>query len=1420
MSKLYKWLLAAFVALALAYVALVHLVMPSALEKAGPLLGREAGNYINGTVKLENVQWPGSNYLVLNNVTLSNKAGDRVATLPRSRIYINPFMLLAKEPARALTAVVLERPSLDLRQESGGDWNITNLLKPSKSDTTPFYGTLRIEDGRVGLKLPQGQWEYTVNGTVDGKGNPTFAVDMEIGAGDDRLKVEGGLTTKGVGALTLKTDSFDLAPYAPLAAHYGKVEELHGKVAGLRLRWTYDGKDSRLDGKGRLEKLGGVYEAGGERIPLEISGPVTAADKEISVKDLDVRVDGQKIGLSGYVDLADRDNVRSQLKASAETLRWKDKDVRQVSLLAQLRDKVLTVADLSFSYGEGSVHGSATYELDSGKVTGATELRKIAVPAGAEGRTALVNAVLALSGRVDREKKTYAIQAAAEAGDIAWNGLLVKVTDLDVLAEDGDITLRNFSGFAGDGAVEARGFRHRDGALELTGRVGALPLAPFLTAAGENGSGTLTASFHATGAGEGLTVEADTHLRSLDLRGFHVNEGDGSVAYRDGRLVFDGYRLEMDQGESLLKGSVDLRSARPALDLSLATENVRLEPLMAAAGVDSSVKITGNLDNTMTLTGTPENLRVEGALHMYEGSAAGYLVDDLRGRYLYENGALDIMDARMTALSTTLTLSGRMNSDRSLHFTATADNVDLQRLPIQDDDVALTGFASLEGELAGTLDSPLFSGAITSDHMTVNGVAVDNLAGTLRSNGKDINVLKARANQPGYEGIPADFKVDLSLDRTKPYLQGSIDITGGSLRTMLEMGKMDYPVDGMVVGNIGFNKKGPGTGATADAHVYNLKIHDVPYDEMVLQAHIKDRVLHFDNVRLQESSAFNKEGFIAVGGQIDFRNRTCQVEAGAIQADPSIITAFMEKPVPLTGTMDVVVQVSGSLDNPVGNGSLKVEKGSVAGLDFDLATAMLTLQDDHIRLEQFLAQRETYKLTAGGDIPLDLFRAPGQRKDPKSQMDITVDFNQASLAVLSALQQVEWGLGDTHGQMKVAGTLEAPMLYGNLTVQSGALKLAQMKNLIDDINVDVAFNGSDVLIRNVSATLGDGTVEGSGTYALRAGKDQAYSIKLHARNAQVDSAIFQGRINGIMEVAPSAYQKKTENGMETLYRPKVTANVRLDDVMVNMPTIPEFEQGNSNIGLDIIVKLGPKIHFYNKYLYDMWLSGDLHVLGSTEFPNINGMIFVDRGTITYLRTPFKIQRAFATWTEYGSVMPTILLNTTTRFSRYRIQLDISGPLEQMDMKLTSDPPLSKDELIRLLTLQRISAGGDDRISNEDLQNILSLGLQMEVLGDVERMVQKTLGIDEFKLYVGKLENGVDFDNYRSRRELTPEEREQYNFLVSKNLFGKWKVGYTRSFDGKYSNIFTQYQMTDHLNFTLSRSEKNEKKYSMEYRISF
>ena len=152
------------------------------------------------------------------------------------------------------------------------------------------------------------------------------------------------------------------------------------------------------------------------------------------------------------------------------------------------------------------------------------------------------------------------------------------------------------------------------------------------------------------------------------------------------------------------------------------------------------------------------------------------------------------------------------------------------------------------------------------------------------------------------------------------------------------------------------------------------------------------------------------------------------------------------------------------------------------------------------------------------------------------------------------------------------------------------------------------------------------------------------------------------------------------------------------------------------------------------------------------------------------------------------------------------------------MKLQSNPYLSKNAIVRMLTLQRTSAGSDD-ITNEDMHNLLIAGLETGLLGDVEQSIRKALGIDEFRVYVGKIENGVDLYS-GINRELTEDEKEQYNFLIAKNLTERWKIGYTRSFDGKHDNIYTQYRLTEHMNITLSQDENHDRRYSVEYRITF
>jgi translocation and assembly module TamB len=99
--------------------------------------------------------------------------------------------------------------------------------------------------------------------------------------------------------------------------------------------------------------------------------------------------------------------------------------------------------------------------------------------------------------------------------------------------------------------------------------------------------------------------------------------------------------------------------------------------------------------------------------------------------------------------------------------------------------------------------------------------------------------------------------------------------------------------------------------------------------------------------------------------------------------------------------------------------------------------------------------------------------------------------------------------------------------------------------LVDKLNVDVQFAGNKVVVNNVSATLGKGTVSGNGTYALRSSADAAYKFNMQAKNAEIVSNIFRGRINGDVTIAPHTYviNRRAVGSEQTAlgYRPFIKA---------------------------------------------------------------------------------------------------------------------------------------------------------------------------------------------------------------------------------------------------------------------------------------
>lgn len=103
------------------------------------------------------------------------------------------------------------------------------------------------------------------------------------------------------------------------------------------------------------------------------------------------------------------------------------------------------------------------------------------------------------------------------------------------------------------------------------------------------------------------------------------------------------------------------------------------------------------------------------------------------------------------------------------------------------------------------------------------------------------------------------------------------------------------------------------------------------------------------------------------------------MKPGAVDANPALVTALMADPTAVTGDLNMFVQLHGTLKDPEGNGSIEIKNGSVAGIGFDDFTAMLSLANDNLKIEQAMVSKDIYKASAYGDVPLDLFRSREQR---------------------------------------------------------------------------------------------------------------------------------------------------------------------------------------------------------------------------------------------------------------------------------------------------------------------------------------------------------------------------------------------------------------------------------------------------------
>ena len=1421
------------------------------MAETGSLAGNLAASALGTEVEVGSVEVSSLHDLTIRDIRIYDKQAETMIKADEARV---GFRLLAAfdAPAEAVKTVALKGVEASWEEYEDGSWNVQELVS-STGEGQEFKGRVEVEDAKVRLKsyrLPE-QIEFEqVSGSLDCADYPAMKVEgRAVNQGTD-LEFEGTLGSDRQ-ILDLRAEKADLEKYLPLLPKGLLPEEVvpeGGLLEKGRVTLVYkDGLTSLVGSaslqNGRAKVLGmAVENIGGEAFftdsqilfdaKAEAAGQQARAHGKVTLLEgtpyleieaqsnafdphailTDIPYQGAADFTARVTGTADAPVVNAQAKvASGEAygiafaaaegkVRYEGgrvyvQEAKAKALGGSLQGELeLEAASLSYT-GHVKAQGvdlkSAAAVLPEvpalSDLTGRASFDVGFSGAGTEART------VEAYGSLKLEQGSYLGLALERAG--ASFALLGDELTIDTfsarLPQHGDVGLEGkISGLYGDPRLDLKLY---GGHVELALLQTLLPQADMRgkadfkgTLSGTRSNPDLQLSFSAT--------RGELFKQPFDSVRFHARGSLDRVSIEDFSLMKDGKQTWYVNGFVGLTGE-------KRLDLRADTVGVRMEDLAALVAPDQP--ITGNVDNTIRFTGTLDNPQAVGYIHFYLGSYMGVLLSGMDGDYYLQDGKVRLQDFHIYSPMVDMDVNGTVDRTGNLDLLAQVHDIDMKRiqhkLPYE-----VSGHGTFDGKIRGSISSPIFHGILNAPALTLNGQEITQLHGLVDYADSRISLSEFgfAQGENGYCGLEASYGLgdeslsgnavvqDFDIEALCDILNQHNDKLAGKISVGVKLGGTLGNPDLVVQGGIA-----QGMAAGYDISNVNLK------------GHLRDLVLYLD-----ELSGSQGEGRFSAKGTIDF-DHDGQI-AASLQAQDLSLGMFARLAgvkADIAGKADIKADFSGYFSNPSIDAEILGRDGGVAGSTFDTLSAVLQVRNGLCDIKSMQVRKtvgeRTYQASARGIVPSRALQVddPAELNDYE-QIRLEISLDEADLSLLPALsRQVDWAMGPTQGKLTITGTAAHPQFHGAVMVAGGSVKLKELRLPITEMGARLDFNGSQMTVRDFSGKMGEGSYHGSGSLQLEGLTPVHYAVDFTASQLDIQSSFFQGPLDGELHLQEGEFYGR---GM-----PRLSGQLNLHDCLISVPTIPDTEGELPDIILDFQLNASKKVHFYSSYLYDMYLKGAVHFGGTTRHPRTSGQLEVENGgTVSYLKTPFKIRQGAAYFNQLDSFLPSLDFEADTKVGRTKIFLDLHGPLGAIELNLSSSPELSQTEIIHVLTLGRDHEAGNSKITAGDM---LSLGLQMTVLSELEQAVQKVLFLDYFSIH-----RGGPLSDFVSSASESNKRDDEYSMELGKNIGGKLMVKLSQSMGTSHKTRYgLEYNFTDRFGIVVEK-EGSETVVGITSRIKF
>ncbi len=365
---------------------------------------------------------------------------------------------------------------------------------------------------------------------------------------------------------------------------------------------------------------------------------------------------------------------------------------------------------------------------------------------------------------------------------------------------------------------------------------------------------------------------------------------------------------------------------------------------------------------------------------------------------------------------------------------------------------------------------------------------------------------------------------------------------------------------------------------------------------------------------------------------------------------------------------------------------------------------------ESVRIEALEVSSEYGHASLRGELgfPGDLARLraePGALREAPLTLEAELELPEIAWATGLSRELRRLG-GGVSGRLALDGTLSRPSFSGELHWRRGELRLATNAPAARGIEADLSFEDRLVRVDSLTGELGGAPVRASGTLDL-SGAEPQIELSLEGQNVllardahlrlRADARLsargpLQGlEIGGELELTEGRYSYDID-----LLQQLLEAGEVVSPQARGGPIALWREPPLSQAGLDVRITSQRGLEL-DTNLLEATFRPELVLTGSGAAPTLEGPVYVDQASLTLPSGNMRLVSGILEFRAEQPFRPRLALTGEMRVRGYAVQGTATGSLEELELALSSDPPLASDDLwVLVLTGQPPTEAGESK----------------------------------------------------------------------------------------------------------------------------